>query len=393
MKTVRVGIIGTGFAGTFHLESLRRVSGVQVEIAGATSRTAASREKFGKAHGVQPFDDVRSMLPHVDVIDICTPPAAHDEAVRLAAEAGVHVICEKPFTGYFGPEGVGDSYRGEADPKGPMLEKVVEKLGRLAETIRTSGILFGYAENFVYAPAIQKEREIIEKTGAQVLRVLGEESHNGSGSPTYGIWRFNGGGSLMGKVCHPLSAALYLKRVEGLARTGAPVRPKAVTARCERITRLPGYEDRGFIRTDYHDIEDHGWMHVVFEDGTVADVIAGEIVLGGINSFVEVFANNHRTRCNLSPVHVVDTFNPAGEQYADVYTVEKISTKEGWTPMSPDENFSLGYLAEAQDFMTAVAEDRPPEAELDLACDTIAAIYAAYLSDERKGQEVDVPRV
>ena len=393
MKTVRVGLVGAGYAAGFHLASLRQVHGVSVETAAVTSLRPESRTAFGEKHGIPVYDDVAAMLPHVDVIDIVSPPSAHGEAIRMAAAQGVHVICEKPLSGYFGPEGCGEEYRGDGDPKGPMLEKVVAELGDLAEAVKKSGVMFGYAENFVYAPAIQKEREIIEKTGAQVLRIMGEESHNGSGSPVYGIWRFQGGGSLMGKVCHPLSAALYLKRVEGLARDGRPVRPRSVTCRCEQLTRLDSYCDAGFIRTDYHDTEDHGWMHVTFEDGTIADLIAGEIVLGGLFSYVEVFANNHRTRCNISPVSVVDTFNPRAAQYDDIYTVEKISTKEGWTPVSPDENFALGYLAETQDFINCIAAGGAPQADMELACDSINAIYAAYLSDEQGGRETNVPLV
>lgn len=393
VKTVRIGMVGVGFAGRFHLECLRRVHGVDARVSGVTSLRAESRVAFGEKHGVAAYDDLRSMLGEVDLIDICSPPYAHGEAIRLAAEAGVHVICEKPLSGYFGPPGAEESFRGNRAPKAPMLEAVVGELKNLACVVQNSGIMFGYAENFVYTPAIQKEREIIEKTGAQVLRILGEESHNGSGSPVYGVWRFQGGGSLMGKVCHPLSAALYLKRAEGIARQGKPIRPATVTCRCEELTRLPGYEDKGFIRTKYHDTEDHGWMHVTFEDGTVADVISGEIVLGGIYNYVEVFANNHRTRCNLSPVPILDTFNPRGAQYQDIYTVEKISTKEGWTAVSPDENFTLGYRAEIQDFLSCVVEGRTPQSEIELACDTISAIYAAYLSDERKGCETAIPLV
>ena len=97
-----------------------------------------------------------------------------------------------------------------------------------------------YAENWIYVPAIQKEREIVEKTDAQILRMTGEESHNGSHSSTYGIWRLAGGGSLIGKGCHPLTGMMYLKRVEGLARNGRPIRPAAVTARTHQVTRLEG---------------------------------------------------------------------------------------------------------------------------------------------------------
>jgi hypothetical protein len=65
-----------------------------------------------------------------------------------------------------------------------------------------------------------------------------------------------------------LTAVLYLKQIEGLARDGAPIRPKSVSSRIHELTRIPRYEDEGHIRTDYADVEDWGLMHVVFEDGS-----------------------------------------------------------------------------------------------------------------------------
>ncbi len=391
MKSLRIGLVGAGFAGRYHMECLQRIYGVNVEIVGVTSKRASSRESFAARHGIAPFDTVEAMLPHIDLLDICSPPYAHDEAILAAAEAGVGIICEKPLTGSFGPADAGDAWRGDRAPKGAMLENALERLARLAGAIRGSNVFFGYAENFVYAPSVQKEREIIEKSGAQILRMTGEESHNGSASDTYGIWRLAGGGSLMGKGCHPLTGMLYLKRFEGLARLGRPIRPVAVTARTHQLTRLPGYEDKGFLRTDYHDIEDYGIMHVTFEDGTICDAITSEVVLGGIYDYIEVFANNHRTRCALSPAGLMETYNPKAEQFADIYLLEKISSKEGWTPAAPDENLTMGYQAELQDFVTCAAHDRQPASGLDLALDTIATIYAAYLSDEQQGREVAIP--
>ena len=390
--TVRVGIVGAGFAARFHVECLCRVYGVGVELAGVTSLRAESRERFGREHGLRVYESVRAMAGDVDVLDVCSPAYAHEEGILAAVAAGKGVMCEKPLSGFFGAPGDA-GFRGDLAPKAEMLEAVVERLRRIAAAVRQAGGFFGYGENFVYAPSIQKECEIIRKTGAQVLRVLGEESHNGSGSPVYGIWRFAGGGSLVGKGCHPLGGLLYLKQVEGLARNGQPIRPVAVTARTHQITRLPAYRNAGFIRTDYHDIEDYGWIHVVFEDGMVGDVISSEIVLGGVYNYVEVFANNHRTRCHLSPAGLMDTYNPRGEQYKDIYLVEKVSTKEGWCPAAPDENFTIGYQAEMQDFVACAAAGGQPQSGLELALDTTAALYAAYLSDERKGAEVAVPRI
>ncbi|HEY3417577.1 MAG TPA: gfo/Idh/MocA family oxidoreductase, partial [Armatimonadota bacterium] len=254
-----------------------------------------------------------------------------------------------------------------------------------------SGSIFGYAENFVYGPALQKEREVLEKTGGQILRMLGEESHNGSHSPVYGIWRFAGGGSLIGKGCHPLGALLYLKRREGIARNGQPIRPVTVTSRTHELTRLPTYDDRKFIRTDYHDIEDFGWMHIVFADGTIGDVVTGEVTLGGIYDYVEVFANNHRARCRLSPTNLLDMYNPGDANFDGIYLMEKISGNQGWSPAAPDENWTMGYQEEIQDFIECAANGRQPQSDLALAIDTTATIYAAYLSAERKGAEVEIP--
>ena len=388
----RVGIVGTGFAGEFHVNCLRRVYGTAVEIAGITSLRKESRDAFGARHGLQVFDSVEEMLPHIDLLDVCSPPCVHEDNIIAAARAGKHIICEKPLTGYFGA-GDPEAYYGNRDPKGPMLDAVTERLRKIRDAVAESGVSFGYAENFVYAPGIQKEREILEKTKCQILRMTGEESHNGSASPVYGIWSKAGGGSLIGKGCHPLGGILYLKRVEGLARDGKAIRPVSVSARTHELTRLPNYQDRKLIRTDYRDIEDYGFMHVIFEDGTVADVITSEIVLGGIYDYVEVFANTHRSRAHLSPAGIMDVYNPRGEEFKDIYLMEKVSTQEGWSFAAPDEGFTMGYQGELQDFITSAAAGVQPQSELELALDTTMTIYAAYLSAERKGAGVEIKTI
>jgi predicted dehydrogenase len=390
-KTLRVGIVGAGMAGRFHVECLRRVYGTTVEIAGVTSLRPESRSNFAQKHSLRPFDTLADLVQQSDILDICSPPYAHEEGIIVAANAGKGIICEKPLSGYFGPPNANETYRGDKDSKQKMLDEVVARMQKIADAVRKNKVFFGYAENFVYAPSIQKEREIVTKSNAQILRMIGEESHNGSASPVYGIWRYAGGGSLIGKGCHPLSGMLYLKQVEGIAKSGKPIRPKSVSARTHQLTRLPTYQDKKLLRTDYHDIEDYGFMHVTFEDGTVADVLTSEVVLGGIYDYIEVFANNHRTRCRISPTGLVDTYNPKNDAFKDIYLMEKVSTQEGWSAAAPDENTTMGYQAEIQDFVTAAANATQPQSGLDLALDTTTAIYAAYLSDEKKGAEVQIP--
>ena len=389
---VRIGIAGAGFAAKFHLKNMRRVYGVPVEIVGVTARSAPTRDAFAQEFGVRAFDSFTALCDACDVISLCTPPSTHEELAVEALGRGKHLIIEKPLTGFFGPPGADpSSFRGNAFPKEEMLRAAVASCRRIAEAAETAGRHIGYAENWIYAPAIQKEAELVTKSGAQVLWILGNQSHSGSHSPYYGQWRFSGGGSLVGKSCHPLSAALYLKRAEAGATHQQPIRPATVSARTHEITRLPGFRDLGFLRTGYQDIEDYGQLHITFTDGTVADIFASELMLGGVSNWIEVISNNHRTRCNLNPIDALDTFIAKEDAFRDVYLVEKLGTHQGWSHPAPDEAWQHGYPQEFQDFVESFAQGREPASGLELARDTIATLYAGYLSAERKGAEVEIP--
>jgi len=389
---IRIGIAGAGFAARFHIKGIRRVYGVPVTVTGVTSNTPPSREKFANDFGVQAFDSLEQLCDASDVIDVCTPGSTHETVAVEALKRGKHVIIEKPFTGYYGPaQEDGGEFHGNTFPKEIMLREAMASCRRILDAARENGKTIGYAEDWVYAPAIQKEREILEKSGGQILWLIGDESHSGSHSPYYGIWKFSGGGSIVGKACHPLSVALYLKAAEGTTRDGKPIRPATVSARTHEITRLKTYRDTGFLRSGYQDIEDYAQIHITFTDGTVADIFASELVMGGVHNWLEVFANNHRTRCNLNPIDALETFNPKEEFLKDVYLTEKLSTKQGWSHPAPDEDWQHGYPQEFQDFLEAFRDHREPLANGVLASDSIAVLYSAYVSAERRGAEVEIP--
>ena len=388
-KVIRVGIVGARFAARFHYEALRRVHGVPLDVVGVTSKTPEARDTFAAQVGIRAFETLDELCDAVDVVDLCTPPSTHVPLAVQALERGKHVIIEKPFTGYYGPPT--NDFQGNTFPKQQMLDEAMASCDQVLIAARKSGKRVCYAENWVYAPAIQKEREMLVASGGQLLWMIGSEAHSGSHSPYYGQWKFSGGGSLVGKACHPLSAALYLKRVEGESRDGTPIVPVSVSARTHEITRLKTYRDEGFLRTGYADVEDYGQMHIAFSDGTVADIFSSELVLGGVHSWLEVFANNHRTRCNLIPIDALQTFNPQEDLLKDVYITEKLGTKQGWSHPAPDEDWQNGYHHEFQDFMECVHHDREPLAGAELGRDSIAVLYSAYLSAERHGAEVVIP--
>jgi len=388
-KTVRAGIVGAGFSASFHFEAIQKVYGTNVEIKGVHALQGA--EAYGQKRGIAVYDSLERLIDAVDVIHCCTTASSHESVAIAALERDKFAIVEKPLTGFFGD---GDeNFNGQDFPKEIVHAKALASIERMLQAEKKSKGRILYAENWVYAPSIQKEREILEKTGAQILWMHGEEAHSGSHAKTYAYWKYSGGGVMIGKGCHPLGAALYLKRIEGKARDGKPIRPQSVTARVHALTRMPNFRDEGHIRCDYFDIDDFSMMHVTFEDGTIATIFASDIILGGIHNWLEVAANNHRTFCNINPNTAMATYNPVDANFKDIYVVEKIGTKQGWTNPSPDEDWFTGYPQEIEAFYRTVAYGDPVQSDSSLAADTISTIYSAYISAERKGAEVAVRTV
>jgi predicted dehydrogenase len=334
------------------------------------------------------YDSLERLLEKCDVVHVCVPLAYHEAVTIAALERDRYPVVEKPLTGFCGDGS--EDFRGDTYPKQKALEASLASVDRLLEAESRSGARILYAENWIYAPPVQKEREIIEKTGAQILWIHGEEAHSGSHSRTYGFWKYSGGGVMLTKGCHPLTTALYFKRKEGAMRQGAPIHPRTVTARIHALTRMENFEDRGHLRSDYFDIDDFCVMHVEFEDGTVADLFSSDIVLGGIHNWIEVAANNHRTLCNMIPNTAVQTYNPLESYFRDIYVVEKIGTKQGWSNPAPDEDWINGFPSEMDAFYRTAAYGEPLEADSALAAETVSAIYSAYLSAERGGVQTDI---
>lgn len=387
-KILRAGIIGSGFAARFHYDALQRVTSTDVVVIGVFSTSSEKLKEYTETRKLKACDSLDTLIESADVIHICTPPVTHESFVVAALKQNKHVIVEKPFTGYFGDGG--EEFNGDTFSREKGLEHSLDSIRRMLKTEKESEGSIMYAENWIYAPSIQKEREILKKTGAQILWMHGEESHSGSHSLAYGQWKFSGGGSMIGKGCHPLSAAIYLKHVEGRTKDGKPIRPKTISARTHAITRMPTFKDEGYLKTTYKDIEDFAMLHVVFEDGTIADVFASELVMGGVHNWIEINTNNHRTICNINPNTSMQSYTPSEEYFKDIYVVEKTETKQGWSSISPDEGWFSGYHHEMDAFYRSAAYGNPIESNSCLASDVIATIYAGYVSAERKGAEVGI---
>lgn len=91
--TAAAAIIGTGFMGRVHAESLARIGVRVLGIVGSTPERAAA------AGIAQPYSGMDEMLAddRVNVVHVCSPNHLHYEQALAALRAGKHVVCEKPL--------------------------------------------------------------------------------------------------------------------------------------------------------------------------------------------------------------------------------------------------------------------------------------------------------
>ena len=382
-EQIVLGMAGAGRAAELHINGLRRYTGVPVRLKCIAGRRAEqvtmAQRRFGFEDGCLNFDELVND-PEIDVIDICTPPYVHEEMIIKALEHGKHVICEKPLCGYFGEKGdpkpVGDKVS-----KAYMYERVVESVERLREKVKASGRKFMYAENFIYAPAINKAADIIRKKKSKILYAKGEESLKGSSSPVAGYWDKTGGGTFMRTGVHPLSAILWLKKQEAIARN-EDVSVESIFADVGRVTSTLSEYDHRHIAARPLDVEDNGTVVVTFTDKSKAVIMATDTLLGGSRNYVELYCNDAVINCNLTMSNLMSTYFLDEDNLDDVYISEMLPSKTGWNNPFLEDEIIRGYTDEMRDFMDAIYFDREPKSGIDIACATARITYAAYKSSE-----------
>lgn len=382
MAKIRVGLAGCGFVAELHMHAFRRVYGVDVQVKAVAARGEHVVD-FARKHDIpevhRSFHDLIAD-GEIDVVDICTPPNLHASMIVAAMQAGKHVICEKPFAGYFGREGDKGPI-GKHVPKAVMYTRVLEEMEKTCAAIRKTGKLFMYAEDWIYAPATTKIVEILKATKDKILFMKGEESHSGSHAAHAAEWAMTGGGSLIRMGCHPLSAVLYLKQVEAQAR-GETISVASVTCDVGNVSACLRPDERTFIKANPIDVEDWGTLTVTFSDGTKATIFSGDMIMGGVRNLIEVHSSGGSLSANITPNTHLMSYQTSEEKLSSIYITEKVDRKTGWQFVCLEEEWTRGYRQEIQDFMECVATGRQPLSDLALAFETIKVNYAGYWAAE-----------
>lgn len=193
MNEVGIGIVGLGWVAGAHIDAFKQVEGARV-VAVCSRRPhneGVLRQRFGIP--LRAYQDFQAMLsdPEIDVIDICTPHPYHPAEAVAAAEAGKHLIIEKPIAITW------DSAR------------------TVRDAIRRTGVKSCVCFECRFSRHFSLVRSVLDQGLLGELHYAEVDYYHGIG-PWYGQFRWNilkdmGGSSLLTAGCHALDALLFFK--------------------------------------------------------------------------------------------------------------------------------------------------------------------------------------
>lgn len=95
MSKIKVGVIGVGKMGEYHVRVLSELPGV--DLAAAVDIDESRSRTIGERYHLPCFTDYREIFDRVDAVVVAVPTSLHHPLARDFLNAGVHVLVEKPF--------------------------------------------------------------------------------------------------------------------------------------------------------------------------------------------------------------------------------------------------------------------------------------------------------
>lgn len=355
MTSLNVGLIGAGFMGKAHSLAYAAMPmffwpapalPVRHTIAEATDELAAdAAARFGFQHAT---GDWRRVVedPAIDVVDIAAPNHLHAEIAIAAAEAGKHIISEKP------------------------LARTSAEARAMLDAVTAAGVVHMVAFNYRRTPAIALAKKFIDEgTIGRITNFRGTYLQDWSADPASPLsWRFRkdvaGSGALGDIATHVIDLARYL--VGEIAEVNA-VMSTFIT---ERPLQSAGADALGTVRatggpTGVVDVDDEVMTFVRFQEGAVGSIEATRNGHGR-NNFITFeihgtegsIAFNYERRDELQLALASDPADRKG--FRTIYTGP---AHPNGSSLWPIPALGIGYgetkIIETHDFFSAIVGGTP----------------------------------
>ena len=349
MKKIKTAIIGCGKVSDLHAAALKRTP--EAHFVAVCSRHHEKAHRYAEKYGVQGFCDIQEMISSagVEAVIVCTPHAAHRDAAVTAAEAGAHVLVEKPLA----------SSLQDCDAMLAAAKKAKVKIGTVCQ-------------RRFYAP-VQRVRQAIDdgKIGrpalGTVLTLGWRDKKYYDSDPWRGQWQAEGGGVLVNQAPHQLDLLQWFM---------GP------------IAELFGVWSN--LNHPYIEVEDTAVAVVRFQSGALGNIVVSNSQKPGIYGKVHVHGQNGAS---------VGVQTDDGAMFiAGVSSIPKPPTTDVWT-VSGEENLleqwrkddsnlfndlddasEYYFHLQIRDFLQAIRDDREPLITGEDGRKTVEIFTAIYRS-------------
>lgn len=347
MSRTKVLLLGAGFIAEIHAESYHRFV-PDAEIVGVYSRSDTHARAFAERHHIgRWFTSVDEAIAGTEseVVDVCLPNDLHARIVIAAANAGKHIIIEKP------------------------LCLTLEEADEMIATCKARNRKLMYAEELCFAPKYERVRQLVREGAIGPLYFMRQcEKHSGPHSDWFYDLNRSGGGALMDMGCHGLAWFRWM--------VGTDVKPLTVYAQMQT----------GLLHGKRTRCEENSICIVEFEGGVVGCAENSWAKLGGMEDRIEVCGTGGVVYADLFMGNSALTYSDKGYGYA----MEKAGTTQGWTFTNFEEAFNQGYPHELRHFISCVRDDTEPVSTGEDGRAVLELMNAAYQS-ARIGQKVALP--
>jgi len=381
-----VGFIGSGFMTRFHIRSWEAVR--DADIRGVYSPTRANAEAAAalvrslRVGDAKAFGSIESMVADesIDCIWLCGPNftrVENMERIVAAIKQGAKlkaIACEKP------------------------LARNAAEAARMVQLVEEAGVLHGYLENQLFAPSLERGKQIIWARGATVAGrpylARAAEEHAGPHMPWFWQGDLQGGGVLNDMMCHSLEVGRHL-----LTKPGAPrnsIRPTKVQAQIASL-KWSRPADAAALRAsmgaevDYakRPSEDFARATVGYVDEAghpliVEATTSWSFVGAGLRLTMELLGPEYSVSVNTLDAGAKVFFSRRVRGEAGEDLVEKQNAEQGLMPVIGDEPAEYGYEGENRHFVRCFLDGVQPEEDFRAGLEVTELLMTAYMSAEQE---------
>jgi len=344
---IGVGMLGYAFMGKAHSNAFRKIAYMTwppplvprlVAIAGRNEEAvAAAARRYGYERWTTDWHDLVSD-DAIGLFDNGGPNVVHAEPTIAAAQAGKHVICEKP------------------------LGRDADESYEIWKQVAATGVKDLCAFNYRFVPAVRLARELIDAGDlGEIRHFRGRYLQDWGDDPSLDTWRFHpdeaGSGALGDLGAHVVDLARYL--VGDVASVSAVVK-----------TFLPGRQ-----------VDDAVEAAVEFENGAVGTIEATRLALGRRNAFQwEINGSRATLAFDMERLNELQVFRADGDRARGFKTVLVSEAEhpfwEFWWPPGHIIGWGETFVHELHHLLGAIKND------------TDVAPYGATFEDGYRAAEV-----